>query len=58
MNNSDKTFDVRITLTDGTQIVRRGLDDETASAYEDLPFTSTDQKVAMVEVTEVVQNED
>lgn len=50
----EKVFDVKIWLDDGTQIVRRFLDSETASAYEDLPFTAP--KVAVVEVTQTTDD--
>ncbi len=51
-----KLFDVKIWLDDDTQIVRRGLDNETAKAYEDLPFTAP--KVAVVEVTQTADDDE
>ncbi|MFL6115606.1 MAG: hypothetical protein ACJ786_30300 [Catenulispora sp.] len=53
--DAEKAFDVKIWLDDGTQIVRRGLDDQTASAYEDL---ITAPKVAVVEVTQTADDDE
>lgn len=51
-----KLFDVTIWTNDRDRIVVEDLDEETASAYEDLPFTAP--HVAVVEVHQTTDDEE